>query len=256
MSVKPKKHLGQHFLWDKNIAQKIVEAFKPAPSDKVLEIGPGKGVLTEYLLEYFEERLYAVEIDKESAEYLLVEYPELEKFLIEKDFLKLDMEAYFSGDVSIIGNFPYNISSQIFFKILEYRNKIPFVIGMIQKEVADRIVAPPGSKTYGILSVLLQAYYNLDILFPVGPKSFTPPPKVNSAVIRLQRNETQALDCNEKLFFSVVKQSFNQRRKIIKNSLKSFLLNLETENEILQKRPEQLSVDDFVEITRLITSTM
>ena len=254
MTVRPKKHLGQHFLWDKNIAQKIVDSFKPAPSDRVLEIGPGKGILTSYLLEYFDDRLYAVEIDKESASYLLKEYPELEKYLIEKDFLKLDLDAYFKRDVSIIGNFPYNISSQIFFKILENRNKVPFVVGMVQKEVADRLVASPGTKTYGILSVLLQAYYEIDIIFQVGPKSFSPPPKVNSAVIRFKRNEVQSLVCDEKMFFSIVKQSFNQRRKIIRNSLKSFLLNLNAKDERFQKRPEQLSVHDFVELTKIVTS--
>lgn len=253
MNVRPKKHLGQHFLWDKNIARKIVEAFKEASSEKVLEIGPGKGVLTDYLIEYFGNKLYAVEIDKESTEYLLKEYPDLEKYLIEEDFLKLDLEKQVPGKTSIIGNFPYNISSQIFFKILKNRNTVPFVVGMVQKEVAERIAAPPGSKTYGILSVLLQAYYKVDILFQVGPKSFSPPPKVNSSVIRLKRNDVEKLDCDEKIFFSIVKQSFNQRRKIIRNSLKSFLLNLETEDERLQKRPEQLSVADFVELTRLIS---
>jgi 16S rRNA (adenine1518-N6/adenine1519-N6)-dimethyltransferase len=253
MTVRAKKHLGQHFLWDKNIARKIVEAFKPAPSGKVLEIGPGKGILTGYLLEHFDDRLYAVEIDAESAVYLKKEYPELEKYLIEKDFLKLDLEAYLQGNFSIIGNFPYNISSQIFFKILENRNKIPFVVGMVQKEVAERIAASPGSKTYGILSVLLQAYYDLRILFHVGPRSFSPPPKVNSSVVRMERNNLKELNCDEKLFFQIVKQAFNQRRKIIKNSLKSFLLNLNSEDERFQKRPEQLSVADFVDLTRIIS---
>ncbi len=254
MSVRAKKHLGQHFLWDKNIAIKIVEAFKKAPTSRVLEIGPGKGVLTGYLLDYFDDRLYAVEIDEESAEYLLKNYPEIEKYLLRKDFLKLDLEAYFPGEISIIGNFPYNISSQIFFRILENRNKVPFVVGMLQKEVAERLASKPGTKAYGILSVFLQAYYDIKILFQVGPSSFTPPPKVKSSVISLRRNEIQELDCNEKLFFTIVKQSFNQRRKIIRNSLKSFLLNLEVEDERFQKRPEQLSVNDFVELTNLITS--
>jgi 16S rRNA (adenine1518-N6/adenine1519-N6)-dimethyltransferase len=233
---------------------KIVEAFKEAPTSKVLEIGPGKGVLTRYLLDHFDDRLYAVEIDEESADYLLKNYPELEKYLIRKDFLRLDMEAYFPGEISIIGNFPYNISSQIFFRILGNRNKVPFVVGMVQKEVADRLASKPGTKAYGILSVLLQAYYDIEILFRVGPSSFTPPPKVNSSVICLRRNKTEELDCDEKLFSTIVKQSFNQRRKIIRNSLKSFLLNLDVEDERFQKRPEQLSVNDFVELTNLIAS--
>lgn len=252
MSVKPKKHLGQHFLWDSNIARKIVESFREIQSENILEIGPGKGVLTKYLLEDFGNRFYAVEIDQESIHYLKAEYPELSPYLMEQDFLKLNLEKHFPHSVSIIGNFPYNISSQIFFKILENRNLVPFVVGMVQREVADRISAPPGSKTYGILSVLLQAYYKVDVLFHVGPKSFTPPPKVNSSVIRFRRNDQQKLDCDEKLFFTVVKQSFNQRRKTIRNSLKSFLLNLKTEEDIWQKRPEQLSVHEFVELTKTI----
>ena len=249
MSVRPKKHLGQHFLWDKNIARKIVDAFRDAPSEQVLEVGPGKGVLTQYLLEHFGERLYAVEIDKESGKYLLEEYPELKDYLIQEDFLNMDFSAWFSASFDVIGNFPYNISSQIFFRLLEYRERIPFLVGMVQKEVAERIAAPPGSKTYGKLSVLLQAYYEVKLLFHVGPQSFTPPPRVTSSVIRLRRNQTRKLDCDEKLFFQVVKQSFNQRRKILRNSLKSFLVNLDIEDERFGKRPEQLSVKDFVEIT-------
>jgi len=254
MSVRPKKHLGQHFLWDKNIARKITEAFTDAPTHQVLEVGPGKGILTQYLLEYFGPRLYAVELDRESAAYLLEEYPGLKDYLIQQNFLAMDFSRYFSGSFSVIGNFPYNISSQIFFRVLEYRNTIPFVLGMIQREVAERIAAPPGSKKYGILSVLLQAYYEVKILFHVGPGAFQPPPQVNSSVIRLSRNDTRELACNEKLFFQVVKQSFNQRRKIMRNSLKSFLLNLNVEDARLHKRPEQLSVNDFVEITAAIES--
>lgn len=254
MTVKPKKHFGQHFLWDKNIARKIVNYFiDEVPTGKVLEIGPGKGVLTEMLLEHFKRNFFAIEIDKESVLYLKNEYPKLGKHLMEEDFLKLDMEKNFKEKVTIIGNFPYNISSQIFFKILGERDKIPFVVGMLQREVAERIVAPPGTKTYGILSVLLQAFYEVEILFNVGPKSFVPPPKVNSSVVSLKRNKTKRLKCDEQKFFSIVKQGFNQRRKILRNSLKSFLLNLEVESELLSKRPEQLSVDDFVELTMLLS---
>lgn len=254
MSVRPKKNLGQHFLWDQNIAQKIVEAFKQAPTSQVLEVGPGKGILTRYLLEHFGNRLYAVELDRESGRYLLEHYPRLKEYLIEKDFLSMDFSRYFSGSFSLVGNFPYNISSQIFFRLLEYRNTIPFLVGMVQKEVALRIASPPGSKSYGILSVLLQAYYDVNILFHVGPGSFQPPPRVNSSVVELRRNSVQHLPCNEKLFFRVVKQSFNQRRKMLRNSLKSFLLNLNIDDERFDKRPEQLEVDDFVEITSQLST--
>ncbi len=253
MSVRPKKHLGQHFLWDKNIAQKIVEAFKAAPTQKVLEVGPGKGVLSQYLLPHFGNNFYAVEIDEESTRFLLQEYPELGNHLIEEDFIQMKFSSFSTEPFSIIGNFPYNISSQIFFKILDNKDQVPFVVGMIQKEVAERISAKPGSKMYGILSVFLQAYYNVKMLFKVGPGSFQPPPKVNSAVIELKRNNVRELGCDEELFFRIVKQSFNQRRKIIRNSLKSFLLNLNVEDERLQKRPEQLSVRDFVELTNKIS---
>lgn len=249
MAVRPKKHLGQHFLWDKNIARKITEAFRDAPTQQVLEVGPGKGILTQYLLEHFGNRLYAVELDRESATYLLEEYPGLKDFLIRQDFLAMDFSRYFSGPFSVIGNFPYNISSQIFFRVLEHRNTIPFVLGMVQREVAERIASPPGSKKYGKLSVLLQAFYEVQLLFHVGPGAFQPPPRVNSSVIRLSRNDTRELACDERLFFQVVRQSFNQRRKIMRNSLKSFLLHLNVEDERLNKRPEQLGVKDFVEIT-------
>ena len=252
MPVRPKKHLGQHFLWDKNIAQKIVSAFKNAPTNIVLEVGPGKGVLTQYLLQHFSNNFFAVEIDAESTHYLLEKYPELKDYLIEEDFLKMDFKSFTDKPFSIIGNFPYNITSQIFFKILDNRDQISFVIGMVQKEVAERISAKPGSKTYGILSVFLQAYFEVKMLFKVGPGSFQPPPKVNSAVIELKRNHIQHLACDEKLFFQIVKQSFNQRRKIIKNSLKSFLLNLGHEDYRFEKRPEQLSIQDFIELANMI----
>ncbi len=247
--VRPKKALGQHFLWDKNIARKIVEHFRDAPTADILEVGPGRGVLTGLLKEYFGDHLYAVEVDQESINYLVSVYPGLASHLIRQDFLKLNLENYFTLPISLIGNFPYNISSQIFFKVLENRNKVPFLIGMVQKEVADRIASPPGSKEYGKLSVLLQAFYQIKILFSVGPQSFTPPPKVKSAVIQLYRNKKQHLECDEDLFFRIVKESFNQRRKILSNSLKSFLLNLEVKDERLKRRPEQLAVNDFVEIT-------
>lgn len=249
MMVPPKKALGQHYLWDKNIARKIVESFKEAPTSTVLEVGPGRGVLTGFLQENFGKHLYAVEIDRESVDYLMSTYPELKARIILQDFLKIRLEDYFKPPVSIIGNFPYNISSQIFFKVLENRQKVPFLVGMVQKEVADRIASPAGSKNYGKLSVLLQAFYDIRILFTVGPHSFTPPPKVRSSVIRLKRNQTTRLECDEELFFQVVKESFNQRRKIIGNSLKGFLLNLDVKDERFRKRPEQLEVKDFVEIT-------
>ena len=252
MSVRAKKHLGQHFLWDQNIARKIVEVCRETPSEYLLEVGPGKGVLTRHLLEIFGEKLYAIEIDEESISYLQKEYPQLGQHLIDGDFLKTKLTDVTSQPLSIVGNFPYNISSQIFFKILDNRNQVPFVTGMVQREVAQRIAAKPGNKTYGILSVLLQAYYEVTLCFDVSPKSFQPPPKVQSSVIKLRRNEVNVLDCDERRFFSIVKQSFSQRRKIIRNSLKSFLLTLDVEDERLQKRPEQLSVGDFVDLTNLI----
>ncbi len=252
MSVRPKKYLGQHFLWDQNIARKIVEVIKQSPTRKILEVGPGKGVLTKLLLPVFGDDFLAVEIDQESVQYLKEQYPEFTSRLIEYDFLHLDVSRYFQESFSVVGNFPYNISSQIFFKILKNKEKIPFVVGMIQKEVAQRISSPPGSKTYGILSVLLQAYYQIKIEFHVGQNSFQPPPKVKSSVISLRRNNIKRLDCNEALFFRIVKESFNQRRKILRNSLKSFLLNLDIEDTRFGQRPEQLSVADFVEITKKI----
>jgi 16S rRNA (adenine1518-N6/adenine1519-N6)-dimethyltransferase len=246
--VKPKKHLGQHFLTDPDIARRIVDALAAGEEDTVMEIGPGTGVLTSLLLER-DLRLVPVEIDRESAAYLRNRWPELEKHLIEGDFLELDLNVGFPERMHIIGNFPYNISSQIFFRILEQRARIHSVVCMLQKEVADRISAPPGSKTYGILSVLLQAYYNVIPLFRVKPGSFHPPPKVVSGVIRLERNNTERLPCNEDLFFRVVKATFNQRRKMIRNSIRSILLNLDGDMELLDRRPEQLSVEQFTELS-------
>jgi len=249
--VRAKKSLGQHFLKDQNIARKIVGSLKADGISAVLEIGPGMGVLTKYLLENSNYSLHAVEIDAESIEYLKENYPELKERIIADDFLKLDLKKNFNQPFAVIGNFPYNISSQIFFKILENKDQIMEVVGMVQKEVAQRIAEKPGTKTYGILSVFLQAYYNIEYLFTVSEHVFAPPPKVKSAVIRLKRNDTSELGCNEKLFSNVVKTAFNQRRKTINNSLKGLIGN-HVPNEILKKRPEQLSVQEFVLLTKWI----
>lgn len=251
--VRPKKHLGQHFLTDPSIARQIVEALEPGIGDTVIEIGPGTGVLTGLLLDR-KIRLLPVEIDPESAYHLRNKWPVLNGLLIEKDFLKLDIDTYTTDPFHVIGNFPYNISSQIFFRILEHRHRIPSVVCMIQKEVAERIASPPGSRAYGILSVLLQAYFDIEYLFSVKPGSFFPPPRVTSGVIRLIRNKRENLPCDEKLFFRVVKTTFNQRRKMIRNSLKSILLNLDSNFELLTKRPEQLGIPEFIELTRWVAS--
>jgi 16S rRNA (adenine1518-N6/adenine1519-N6)-dimethyltransferase len=251
--VKAKKKLGQHFLKDQNIARKIVSSLMAENVDCVLEIGPGMGVLTRYLLDNQSYTTYVIEIDNESVEYLENNFPELGNRIIADDFLKLNVSKLFKSPFAVIGNFPYNISSQIFFKILEHKNQIPEVVGMIQKEVAERIAAPPGSKTYGIMSVLLQAFYHIELLFKVSENVFVPPPKVKSAVIRLTRNSTTTLECDEQLFYTVVKTAFNQRRKTLHNSLKKLILSSQP-NEILQKRPEQLSVDQFVALTKWIAA--
>lgn len=254
--VKAKKNLGQHFLNDQNIARKIVGGLQSEQVCKVLEIGPGMGVLTQYLLQEPKYETWVVEIDRESVEYLNRNFPELNNRIISADFLRLNLSQYFTEPFSIIGNFPYNISSQIFFKILEYRNQIPEVVCMLQKEVAERLAEPPGSKTYGILSVFLQAFYNIEYLFTVHENVFTPPPKVKSGVIRLTRNQTSQLSCDEKMFMSVVKMAFNQRRKTMRNSLRAFLANDELRAEsIFDKRPEQLGVAEFEQITRMIAET-
>ncbi len=251
--VRAKKNLGQHFLKDKNIASKIVESLQSSQTGKVLEVGPGMGVLTQFLLEK-SYQTYVVEIDSESVEYLKDNFPQLQDRIIPGDFLKLNLQDYFSGPFSVIGNFPYNISSQIFFKVLENREQIPEVVGMVQKEVAERIAAPPGSKTYGILSVLLQAFYHIEYLFTVSEHVFIPPPKVKSAVVRLKRNDRENLDCDEKLFSRVVKMAFNQRRKTMRNSLKMLITHENLKNsELMGKRPEQLSVSGFEILTRLIS---
>lgn len=253
MTVKAKKHLGQHFLKDENIAQKIADTLSYEGYKNVLEIGPGMGVLTKYLLEK-EITTYVIEIDTESVEYLQANYLNLASRIIEKDFLKYDLKEIFNKEpFAVIGNFPYNISTQIIFKTLEMRDQIPEFSGMFQKEVAKRICSKEGSKVYGILSVLTQAFYNADYLFTVPPTVFNPPPKVDSGVLRLSRKEDYNLPCDEKLFFKVVKTAFQQRRKTLRNSLKTFNLsdNLKA-NVIFGKRPEQLTVSQFVELTQLI----
>lgn len=251
--VKPKKHLGQHFLIDLSIAERIAAQVTGHGGVKqLLEIGPGMGVLTDYLLKGGLD-VNLIEIDRESIAYLHQKYPNLQNKVIEGDFLKFDFSTVFTTPFAVVGNFPYNISSQIFFKILEDKNKVSEVVCMLQKEVARRIASPKGSKEYGILSVLLQAWYDIDYIFSVPPGVFNPPPKVNSGVIRLTRNQVQKLDCNEKLFFQVVKGGFGNRRKTLRNSLKSFQLTEEFKSHpILDKRAEQLDVADFVFLTQQI----
>lgn len=248
--VKAKKHLGQHFLTDESTAEKIADSLTYSGYENVLEIGPGMGVLTKYLLKKDIE-LGVVEIDKESVVYLQENYPSLEGRIYEEDFLRYDVRSVFNGEpFAIIGNFPYNISTQIVFKTLENRDIIPEFSGMFQKEVAQRIASPHGNKTYGILSVLAQAFYDISYLFTVPPSVFNPPPKVESGVIRLTRKEDYSLPCNEALFFRVVKTAFQQRRKTLRNSLKIFQLpdNLR-EDAIFGQRPEQLSTEQFIELT-------
>ena len=302
MEVRAKKALGQHFLIDQRVAQKIVATLSAAPATAttiplhpqgtggvppdtplvatrqnpddcsteqvegavmaasvrdVLEIGPGMGVLTQYLLQRPDIDLKAVELDGESVDYLLTHFAGMQGRLLQADYLRLDMHRVFKGPYRIIGNFPYNISSQIFFKILDDKDRIPEVVCMIQKEVAERIAEKPGSKTYGILSVLLQAWYDIEYCFTVGSGAFAPPPKVQSAVIRLTRNSRTELDCDEKLFKTVVKTAFNQRRKTLRNALKPLLpptvIPSEVEESLLDLRAERLGVEDFVQLTRWIS---
>lgn len=249
--VRPKKRLGQHFLKDQNIARKIVDSLgTEVPC--VLEIGPGMGMLTRFLRQRSGTDLFVIEIDRESVHYLEKKFPELQGQIILGDFLKWDgqnLPAVFN----IIGNFPYNISSQIFFKILDWRNRVPEVVGMVQKEVAERLAAGPGKKSYGILSVLLQAWYEVDYLFTVTEQVFSPPPKVKSAVIRLRRNDRKFLPCDEQLFTEIVKTAFNQRRKMLRNSLNS--LNPSLPGHLAGLRPEQLSVSDFIVLTKMTTES-
>lgn len=253
--IRAKKNLGQHFLKDRNIAGKIVESLQQKQVPDVLEIGPGMGVLTQFLLQRENCRTTVVEIDRESVDYLKTHYPQLEGRIIQGDFLKMDVDRYFESMFTVIGNFPYNISSQIFFRILEYKDRVPEIVCMLQKEVAERLSAGPGSKTYGILSVILQTYYQIDYLFTVSEQVFIPPPKVKSAVIRCSRNTREKTNCDEKLYISVIKASFNQRRKTLRNSLRSFLTDEAVKHQdIFSKRPEQLSVREFEYLTRLISS--
>lgn len=254
--VRAKKHLGQHFLTDKNIAAKIVDSLRPENSySQVLEVGPGMGILSDFLLQKPELNVYLIDIDTESYQFLQKKYSQLGERLINDDFLEIDLNKIFKGPFAVIGNFPYNISSQILFKVLDNRQQIVEVVGMFQKEVAERCNAKPGSKEYGILSIFLQAYYKVEYLFTVKAGVFNPPPKVLSAVIRLRRNEAVQLNCDEKLFWQVVKAGFNQRRKTLRNALSS-LINKEkmTTEPVLDLRAERLSVEDFVNLTNKITA--
>jgi 16S rRNA (adenine1518-N6/adenine1519-N6)-dimethyltransferase len=249
--IRPKKHLGQHFLHDENIARKII-GYLPDETINILEIGPGTGILTKYLLKNKNFNSFFLEIDPESVRFLYQTYPDITDRLINADILDYNL-SFIPAPFTIIGNFPYNISTQILFKVIEYRKIIPEVIGMFQKEVAERVASPPGSKKYGILSVLLQAYYTIDYLFTVSENVFYPPPKVQSGVIRLRRNKVESLDCNEDLFFRVVKAAFNQRRKTLRNALKSHNMTGDgTVSPLLDKRAEQLSVAEFVLLTNSI----
>ena len=256
--VRAKKALGQHFLVDLNIARKICDSLSGATADApapVLEVGCGMGVLTQFLLQRTDITTWGAEIDTESVAYLHVHYPDFAPRLIEGDFLKMDLRRQFPEGFRLIGNFPYNISSQIFFRLIEHRDIVPECVGMIQQEVAVRIAEPPGSREYGILSVLLQAWYDIEYLFTVGEKVFNPPPKVKSAVIRLKRNGVEHLDCDEQLFIKVVKASFGQRRKMIRNSLKSvFGAFGGEEHPFFSRRAEQLSVAEFVLLTQWVAA--
>jgi 16S rRNA (adenine1518-N6/adenine1519-N6)-dimethyltransferase len=251
--VRPKKSLGQHFLRDDNIARKIVRSLRANPPATVLEVGPGTGILTRHLLELPGVELYVIEIDRESVAFLREHFPALGPRLIEGDFLKVDLDTLIPGPFFIIGNFPYNISSQIFFRVLEYRDRVGEVVGMVQREVADRIAAPHGSRTYGILSVLLQTFYHVEVLFKVSPGVFLPPPKVTSAVVRLTRNSRASLECDEQYFVQVVKQAFNNRRKTLRNALKNLNLPAEISSlPLLNHRAEQLSAEQFIQLTLLL----
>ncbi len=254
--VRAKKHLGQHFLRDMEVASRIAASLPLDGRTSVLEIGPGTGVLTQFLLQNPDIDLTAVELDGESVKYLNQHYPQLK--VIGADFLKMDLKTMYQDKFCIIGNFPYNISSQIFFKMLDNKDSIPCLVGMIQKEVAERMAAPAGSKTYGILSVLMQAYYSIDYLFTVHEHVFDPPPKVKSAVIRLTRNDVSKIDCNEQLFKTVVKTAFNQRRKQMRNSLKPLVAkdNPMFADPLFDKRPEQLDVAAFIDLTNRIEKAL
>jgi|SRR6185312_11814926 len=251
-SIRPKKHLGQHFLADENMAKKIAECIK-VNGEYLLEVGPGTGNLTRHLIDTWKEKLYVIEVDEESVGYLKQHFPQLLGRIIEADILRYDLNEKFGNKpFSIIGNFPYNISSQILFKALEYRNQVAEVVGMFQKEVAKRICSPPGNKDYGILSVLIQAYFDTTYLFDVPPQLFIPPPKVNSGVIKLVRKTNTALNCNEELFTRVVKTGFNQRRKKLSNALSSIIEKRPIKSKYFDLRAEQLAWQDFVELTNTL----
>ena len=250
--VKPKKHLGQHFLLDDSVSKRIASSVSCfSDNTKVLEIGPGTGALTKYLLAENKD-VIAYEIDRESVDYLAANFPDLE--VRKEDFLKLDFTEFGNQKLIVIGNFPYNISSQILFKILEVKELVVELVGMFQKEVALRVSQQPGNKQYGILSVLIQAYFDVEYLFTVDEHVFDPPPKVKSGVIRIKRNTTTKLSCDEKLFKRIVKTAFNQRRKMIRNSLKIFLNDKKTNHPLFTMRPEQLAVQDFIELTNILES--
>lgn len=257
-TVKPKKFLGQHFLKDLSIAQRIADTVDIVSDIPILEVGPGMGILTQFLLTK-QRPLKVVEIDNESIAYLNHAFPLLKKNILEEDFLKMDLQKIFGGKSFVLtGNYPYNISSQIFFKMLDNKNLIPCCTGMIQKEVAERIASIPGKKAYGILSVLIQAWYKVEYLFTVDPQVFNPPPKVKSAVIRMIRNQTQTLGCDEKLFKRVIKTTFNQRRKTLRNSIKPLVgENCSiTRSSLFNQRPEQLTVQDFVDLTNMVNEVL
>ena len=257
-SVRAKKHLGQHFLNDKNAAQRIVEALTPSLGfNQVLEVGPGMGVLSDFLLQNQAYETFLIDVDDESIEYLADKYPELGNRLIHGDFLTLDFNKYFGEKMAVIGNFPYNISSQILFKVLEERNRVIEMVGMFQKEVAERCVAKPGSKEYGILSVFLQAYYDVSYLFTVKAGAFNPPPKVLSGVMRMVRNNRETLDRDEKLFWRVVKAGFNQRRKTLRNALSAVVpKDRMSDNPLYELRAERLTVQDFEILTNEISKSL
>ncbi len=253
VQVKPKKHLGQHFLTDMTVAGRIVEALTSRFSGQVLEIGPGKGILTAFLLQHPDLKVTTIDIDLEAIAFMNAKFHEFPVKIVHGDFLKFNPDHLFQGNFAVIGNFPYNISSQIIFKILEYREQVPCVVGMFQREVARRIASPAGGAEYGILSVLVQAFYKVDYLFTVNEGVFFPPPKVKSAVIRLELKNSGPLPCNEKLFFRVVKTAFNQRRKTLRNALSSLTGHeFDAFNPYISKRAQELSVNDFISLTVLV----
>ncbi len=250
--VKAKKSLGQHFLSDREIAKQIVDSLKADNSEIIFEIGPGEGALSRFLYEKYGEKVRFIEIDRESVNFLLDSFPDFEQYIIQQDFLSPGIDGLFKGRVALIGNLPYNISSQVFFKILKFGENIQEGVFMLQKEVAERIASKPGSKVYGILSVLIQAFYHVNFLFTVHEHVFRPKPRVKSAVIRIERNNRKQLVCDEKIFIQVVKNSFNQRRKMLRNSLQNYIKELSGLPPVFGRRPEQLSVNEFIDLTLFI----